>query len=207
MGLDISPEGRFLSYYKFRSDSRMFHLYDLETGAVRDLKFSIFRCCWVDEGRVAWSKSAGLKLLDVASGKSRTVLRGVKDILKRDSGWAESLGPFTQEEAWEELHLLGPRDGRLWFTLRLQVSGSPAGPGSRPPSHTGVWSVEPDGSRPKLQLLLPELPPNLNGPRLLPDGGVGGETCSARDQVTAHVWDGTDFQPFPGWRLVPSSPP
>lgn len=217
MGLDVSPEGSFLSYYKFRSGSQMLHLYDLETEVVRDLKCSIYRCCWADEGRIAWTKSAGLKLLDVGTGKSKTVLRGFQDILKRDSGYAGLLEPFVNGEVWQKLHLLGHRHGRLWFVLWLQASCqqsrgslyrlSSCLPGKSPPTHTGVWSVAPDGSCPRLQFSLPKKTPDLHALRLLPDGGVGGETCSAQDQVTAYVWAGTDFQPFPGWRLVPGALP
>lgn len=215
IGLDISPDGRYLSYVKFRSDSQMFHLYDLGTGTVRDLRFSIFHYGWLDAAHVAWSKSSGIKLLNIETGKSRTVLRDHRAILKRGGQAADVLAPFLPEpDVWEEMNVLGIREGQIWFSLWLRCRREPLlgdlsgvlGRLKRPaPAHTGIWSVKPDGSCPRLQLSLPDTV-NLHTLSLLPDGEAGWEEYTAEDVVTTHLWDGTTLQSFPGWQLLTAAP-
>lgn len=118
MGLGISPEGRYLSYYKYRSGNKVLHLYDLDTGEVRDTKCSIFHYHWLDETSVVYTKSSGVKALDIKTGRCTTILRGYRDILRWGSA-PDILAPFEREkEVWEEMDLLGISGGRLWFSLR-----------------------------------------------------------------------------------------
>lgn len=212
VGLDISPDGRYLSYYKYRSDNPMFHLYEAATGEIRDLKFSIFHYGWLDSTHAAWTKSAGLKVLDTETGRSKTILRDYKAILKRGGSDAAVLDPFLKEEPlFDDLHFLGVQDGRIWFTLDIfahhdRPHGSlPAAPSllrGQPLRHTGIWSVNPDGSQPKLHYELPQTAANVHELLLLPGGTVGWSAYPKQGGLLTCAYNGTTSQSFPGWNLL-----
>lgn len=206
MGMGISPDGRFLSYYKYRADDRRFCLYDLETGESRDLRFSFYQYGWLDENHVAWTKMGGLKVLDVKRGTSRTVLRDYKAILKRCGGNdAARIDCFLQEESIsEDLDLLGIHEGRLWFHLALQ---SFSGEGSELPAclkrkrqpllRDGVWSVEPDGKAPRFHYETPKDLFNGYFSRSFRQGAL----CWIDRSDVLQSWNGVERRSFPaGWR-------
>ena len=154
MGLSVSPGGRYLSYYKYRSDAMRLHLFDREQQTDRDMGFSIFHYGWLDDGHIVWTKSGGLKLLDVASGKNTTLLRDHKALCKRcPPRERELLAPFLPwETVFEELALLSLREGRIWLRLWLHPY---QGPGLPPQPHHGAWSVSPTGDDPRFHYDIP----------------------------------------------------
>ena len=119
--LKISPDGRYLSYFKWRSDDKRLYLYDIQRGTEIDWKFSMYHYDWLDQKHLAWTKYGGIKVLNVETGERQLVLRDYKAVLKRYNGGAtEPLQPFLKRESvMEDLDLLGNWEGRFWFCLRL----------------------------------------------------------------------------------------
>ena len=204
IGLDLSPDGRYLSYCKFRSDSQILHLYEVNTGAVRDLRFSIFHYGWLDSTHVVWTKSGGLKVLDTEGGKSRTILRDRRALLKRCPQAAELLEVFVREEhVSEEMDFLGVQSGRIWFSLCLSAYHVATSSSVRDgyPRHRGIWSVEPDGSHPKLHFTLPSGCTSLS---LQPDESVCWMERDHPHVPAVQVWDGQAGHTISGWCLPTS---
>lgn len=202
MGLGISPEGRYLSYYKYRSENKVLHLYDLDTGEVRDTKCSIFHYHWLDETSVVYTKSSGVKALDIKTGRCTTILRGYRDILRWGSA-PDILAPFEREkEVWEEMDLLGISGGRLWFSLRLCCPREAAlrSGSEREPFHHGIWSSAVNGSQPRLHFECPQISSSSSGPVWT------GDCLTWSDSAGAYLYDGRQLREFFGWKPLVGYP-
>ena len=202
MGLGISPEGRYLSYYKYRSGNKVLHLYDLDTGEVRDTKCSIFHYHWLDETSVVYTKSSGVKALDIKTGRCTTILRGYRDILRWGSA-PDILAPFEREkEVWEEMDLLGISGGRLWFSLRLCCPREAAlrSGSEREPFHHGIWSSAVNGSQPRFHFECPQISSSSSGPVWT------GDCLTWSDSAGAYLYDGRQMREFFGWKPLVGYP-
>lgn len=141
--IGVSPDGRYVSFRKYRADSYWLFLLDTATGECRDLKTSIYHYIWVDNTHLAWTKGAGLKLLDASTGKSKTLIRDHTTLLKKisqeDAAHLAAFASADDEYPIDSLDLLGLRDGMLYFSLTLYQFSAGL-------EHRGIWRVKPDGT-------------------------------------------------------------
>lgn len=180
----------------------MLHLYDLDTGEVRDTKCSIFHYHWLDETSVVYTKSSGVKALDIKTGRCTTILRGYRDILRWGSA-PDILAPFEREkEVWEEMDLLGISGGRLWFSLRLccpREAALRSGPGKEL-LHHGIWSSAVNGSQPRFHFECPQISSSSSGPVWT------GDCLTWSDSAGAYLYDGRQLREFFGWKPLVGYP-
>lgn len=194
--LGISPDEKYVSFCKYRSDSYYLYLLNTETGECKDLKFSVYNYLWLDETHIAWTKSGGIKILDTETCKSKTVVNDYKSILKKcGNDDKKYLEPFAvSQNPGTNMDLYGVRDGRLIFWLWVyQFSGD--GPEMH---HKGLWSVNTDGSDPRSIYNIPQEIFSGLFVHFLEDGNF-----YADKKDTAYVFDGVSKKEFPRtWRPI-----
>jgi hypothetical protein len=116
------PDGRGLAFLKWVGDDRRIGLVDLDAREGRLYPVSCFSYCWWDERTIVFALGSGLKLLDVASGKSRTWLRDLHGLDR--SGVLEALGGEWAEAvradgSHHDLHDIVCAGGRAYFGARV----------------------------------------------------------------------------------------
>lgn len=211
MGMAVNANGDHIAYYKFKSDERRFHLYDIRTDNDQDLKFSIYHFGWLDDTHIAWTRSGGLKLLDIESGKSTLLLKNYQSIMKKcNKADAELLSPFTKFESidvFEDLDVLGFCENRIMFMLRLfspkSASSRIANFLNKKPQgtkHSGIWSVALTGKDVRFHFPVPS-----NYKNSFYTGWDHSSNCLRwidKEQVL-QLWDGQKQKFFPaGWMPV-----
>lgn len=162
--LGVSPDGRYISFCKYRSGSDHLFIFDVQTKECRDLKCSLYHYIWIDQTHIAWTLLGGLKILDVESGKSTTLVRGWKDLYKKTGKeYAALLEKFCGKEdidIYTYLDLLGCKDGKLYFSLRVRYhyrdNEADLSEKLKKIGHQGVWSVGTDGTNPAFCYVIPD---------------------------------------------------
>ena len=153
--LGVSPSGRYISFCKYRSAGYYLFIYDTVTQTCKDQKFSLYHYIWIDETHIAWTLSGGLKVLDVETGKSKTLLKDwsavYKKAAKKDADLLEAFS--TTENVYTDLDLLGFKDGKLYFSLYISPFSRRA---PRNLSHLGIWSIDTSGSCPAFCYTMPD---------------------------------------------------
>ncbi len=111
----LRPDGRGLSFLKSVGDDRRIGVVDLDTGEGRVHSVSCFSYCWWDDEAILYVLGSGLKLLDVGSGKSHTLLRDLTALntagalTTLDDRWLRGV---RMEGVWQEfleVHCVGDR--------------------------------------------------------------------------------------------------
>jgi hypothetical protein len=118
--VSVSPSGSAVAFVKWKGDHRHLAVLDLVTGQGKVMKPSCFQYAWASATELAYSLSGGIKLLDVASEKSATLLKNVS-ALARLPGWKDALPqaaalvgkPLVVDEVGDPF-VWG---GRLYFVL------------------------------------------------------------------------------------------
>jgi len=119
--LSVRPAGDLVAWIIWRGDDRRLRLESPDGTVSSDLRTSVHRYAWVDDETIAYYLGAGLRLLDVASGRARALAPGVAALVS---------GAELPERAVEYLSLPGTRHSlgelqmvaeQLWFTLTLFV--------------------------------------------------------------------------------------
>jgi len=139
----VSPKGRYISYCRYRSADLRLYVYDRQSGQCLDPKFSVYHYAWLSETQIAYSLKGGIKVLDVQTGKSVTLLRDHRAVAKRCARKedADILRPYctpNEEFLFADLDLMRVCGDRIFFGLWLFPHG-------REP-HYGIWSSASDGT-------------------------------------------------------------
>ncbi len=152
--LGVSPNGRYVSFCKYRSGGYYLFIYDTLKQICRDLKFTLYHYIWIDETHIAWTLSGGLKVLDVESGKSKTLIKDwsalYKKAKKEDAAMLEKF--CSKENTNTHLNLLGFKDGKLYFSLWVDYyyrnNENDLREELKSIHHKGIWVVNEDGTKP-----------------------------------------------------------
>ena len=160
--LGVSPDGRYVSFCKYRSNGYYLFIYDTVEQICRDLKLSLFHYSWIDETHIAWTLSGGLKVLDVESGKSKTLLRDWSAVYKKtERESAAMLEKFcSKDNTYTNLDLLGFKNGKLYFSLWVnhyyRNDKNDLREELKSIEHRGIWMVAEDGANPTLCYTMPD---------------------------------------------------
>lgn len=192
--LGVSPDGRYISFCKYCSSSDYLFVLDTLTGECRDLKFSIYHYVWVDESHIAWSKYGGLKILDVRTGKSKTILKDyltvIKKCRKEDSPWLE---PFrTLSDVSTNIDLLGHKNGQLYFSLWVYKYFDP-NMNEASIHHKGIWKVNTAGSDLAFCYVIPD-----EFMKAIYKGFMANGSIYWRTGESLNLFDGAKFQKIIG---------
>jgi len=96
--ISIRPDGEGLAFLKWVGDDKRIGVVDLGSGRGRVLPVSCYSYSWWDDNTILYVLGSGLKLLDIATGKSTSLLRDLKPFVKTGAldalgeGWAEAVG-------------------------------------------------------------------------------------------------------------------
>lgn len=137
--IGVSPNGRFVSFCRYRGDNLCLYLYDIQKEEFVDYKLSVYHYAWLDDDRIVWSKGGGLKVLDVNTGKSRLIVRDHKSLIKKIG--KEKVEMFDDFEGIDnsslciDLNLLRVLNGNIYFSLAINYYGNDA------KQHYGIWSI------------------------------------------------------------------
>lgn len=194
--LGVSPSGRYVSFLKYRSDSNYLYILDTETGECKDLKFSVYHYIWTDETHIAWTKSGGLKLLDIETGKSKLLIKDHTTLAKKANKEDAAILPYvtTKDNPYltADIDLLGIFENRLWFSLYVFKS-----------NHDSIWSVGLDGTCPKCGYVPPyeiasAFRKAVAGWKYFVSGGL-----SWTKENRLHIYDGESYNTLSSdWRPV-----
>ena len=118
--IGVSPNGRYVSFCRYRGDNLCLYLYDVQKEEFKDYKLSIYHYAWLDDDHIAWSKGAGLKVLDVNTGKSQLIVKDHKSLIKKIS--KENIEMFDvfkgidNTSLFVDLDLLRVLNGNIYFS-------------------------------------------------------------------------------------------
>lgn len=148
----ISPNERYLAFLRYKGENKRLYLYDFSDNTTRDLHTSAYYFHWLDDTHIIWSLLGGLKILDITTGKSTTLLRDHRAIIKKcrtpDSSVLEAFFKQAKSYVFEDINLLSMQDDRILFFLRLSATGCD--------SYRAIWSIQTDGTDPRFHFTIPE---------------------------------------------------
>ena len=197
--LGVSPDGRYISFCKYRSGGYYLFVYDAVKQMCRDLKLSLYHYTWIDETHIAWTLSGGLKVLDIESGKSKTLIKDwsalYKKAKKEDKAMLETF--CSREHTHTNLDLLGFKDGNLYFSLWVShyYRDNENDPWEELKSihHDGIWVVNEDGTKPKFCYTMPDEFLKAIHKGIMEDGSL-----YWRDTDTLNIFDGGEIKRIKG---------
>lgn len=160
--LGVSPSGKYVSFLKYRSDSNYLYILDTTTGECVDTKISVYHYAWTDETHIAFTKSGGLKILEVTTGKSKTVVKDhtalAKKCPKDNAAILERYVANKDHFITYDLDLLDIYENKIWFSFYITDHDEDIM--ARDPEtneltknhicHHAVWNVNLDGTSPRL---------------------------------------------------------
>ena len=160
--LGVSPNGRYVSFCKYRSGGNYLFIYDTVKQICRDLKLSLYHYIWIDETHIAWTLSGGLKVLDIESGKSKTLIKNWSALYKKagreDAAMLEQFS--SKEHTNTDMDLLGFKDGNLYFSLWVshyyRNNETDLREELKSIHHKGIWMVNEDGTKPSYCYTMPD---------------------------------------------------
>ena len=136
--IGVSPNGRYVSFCRYRSDGKFLYLFDTQKEIIKDYKFSVYHYAWLDDDHIVWSKGGGLKVLDVNTGKSQLIVKDHKSLIKKiDKDNARMFDVFNGIDStslWTSLDLLRVLNGNIYFSLATGCFGNGV-------KHYGIWSI------------------------------------------------------------------
>ncbi len=155
--IGTSPSGRYVSFLKYRNDSQYLYVYDTVTEGCRDYKTSVYHYAWLDETHIVYTKSEGIIVLDIETGKSKHIIKDLAALAKRSSQEdADLIRELIVDPKFlsKTFSILGVRDGRIWFSLwacdfkkSVKISVPILNMITKNHlEHLGIWSVNSDGS-------------------------------------------------------------
>lgn len=120
--LGVSPDGRFVSFCRYRSDKLCLYLYDTQTEVLNDYRLSVYHYAWLDNEHIVYSKNGGLKVLNVNTGKSQLIVKDHKSLIKINKENAKLFNSFTGIERaslYTYLDLLRVLNDEIYFSLSI----------------------------------------------------------------------------------------
>jgi len=121
--LSVRPAGDLVAWIRWRGDDRRLHLENAAGTISVDLRTSVHRYAWADDDTIVYYLGTGLRLLDIASGRSRALAKNLAALI----GGADVPGadpeylrrPATDARV-QDLQTVGEQ---LWFILTLPATG------------------------------------------------------------------------------------
>lgn len=116
--ISIRPDGGGLALLKWVGDDKRIGVVDLDSGRGRILPVSCFNYSWWDANTILYVLGSGLKLLDIATGKSKSLLRDLKPLAEGGAldaigeGWAEAV---RAEGSTQDFHPTLCAGDRVYF--------------------------------------------------------------------------------------------
>ncbi len=145
--LGVSPNGRFVSFCRYVSDDMRLFVFDTQTNELKDYKLSVCHYAWLDDDRIVYTKSGGLKTIDVQTGKNHLLIRSYKTLAKK--GFAQVFEPFADQTVLSNLEFLRIRNGRIYFTLFVFSHAIQQ-------THKGLWSIGIEDPTPEFHYEIPD---------------------------------------------------
>ncbi len=126
--LGVSPNARHVSFCRYRSNGLCLYLFDTENKELKDYKISLFHYAWLDDDHIVWSKSGGLKILDINTGKSKLILKDHKSLIKKinkeDAKMFDMFKEIDASSLYVDLDLIKVLNGDIYFTLAISCYSS-----------------------------------------------------------------------------------
>jgi len=142
--LGVSPDGRYVSFRRYRNDSNYLYVFDTKNGELRDCKFSVYHYAWLDDNSIIWSLGGGLKILDVRTGKNQLVVKDHKSLIKRcakeDAQLFDKFKGMDGFPLFINLDLIKVVDRTVYFSLAIDYFGEKTQ--EKDEKHYGIWSVD-----------------------------------------------------------------
>jgi hypothetical protein len=204
--LSVRPSGDLVAWIRWRGDARRLFLQDATGMASKDLRTSVYQYAWMDDDTIVYYLHAGLRLLDIHSGRSRRLaadvatLIGTADLPDRAARYLP-LHIGTPDVFFTDVDGLQVVAGQLWFTMSLGALDN------RYPSYTGLFARSADGRTRLVTDVAPQ--ESIESFAGLPDGSAlltvarhQGTRITRREQRPAGP-----LAPFlaQGWRPLPGS--
>lgn len=141
--IGVSPNGRYVSFCRYRGGDFLY-LFDIQNGEFKDYKLSVYHYAWLDDDHIVWSKSGGLKILDVNTGKSRLIVKDHKSLIKKISKdnieMFDAFKGIDNASLFVDLDLLRVLNGNIYFSLAINYFGNGVPEDAK--KHYGIWSVD-----------------------------------------------------------------
>ncbi len=142
--LGVSPDGRYISFCRYRNDNLSLFVFDKEENELKDYKISVYHYSWLNENNIVLSKGGGLKLLDINTGKSQLLLKDHKSLTKKcskeNAGIFDVFNGIDKLSLWVDLDLLRVINKKIYFSLAIDYFGG--GATDKSLKHYGIWSID-----------------------------------------------------------------
>ena len=176
--IGVSPNGRYVSFCRYRGDNLCLYLYDIQKEEFKDYKLSIYHYAWLDDDHLVWSKGGGLKVLDANTGKSQLIVNDHKSLIKKIS--KENIEMFDvfkgidNTSLFVDLDLLRVLNGNIYFSLAINYFGNDVPEDAK--QHYGIWSINLEENTVKFHYEFPDeyRKANAGWKFLMNDGNLAG---------------------------------